>query len=74
MLGTATDVVMRSRGTGSTGTTSPANCPQSRAFDEFDLLATALFDDKYRVVRAALIPSAVVADRSTYVEHTSSYK
>ena len=44
-----------------------------RALDEFDFLATALFDGSYRVMRAALIPSAVVADRSTYVEHTNSY-
>ena len=45
-----------------------------RSLDEFDFLATALFDERYRVARAALIPSAVVADRSTYVEHTNSYK
>jgi predicted RNase H-like HicB family nuclease len=45
-----------------------------RSLDRFDFLASALFDDRYRVVRAALIPSAVVADRSTYVEHTNSYK
>ena len=38
----------------------------------FDVLAAVLFDDLYRVERAALIPVAVVRQRSTYVRHTNS--
>lgn len=40
----------------------------------FDILAVVLFDDDYRVMRAALIPANVIRDRSTYIEHTNSYK
>jgi hypothetical protein len=38
----------------------------------FDVLAAVLFDDDYKVVRAALIPRTVVVERSTYVSHTNS--
>lgn len=45
-----------------------------RDFEAFDFLAGVLLHDDYRVMRAALIPVAVVRDRSTYVAHTSSHK
>jgi len=45
-----------------------------RDLDGFDILAAVLFDDDYRVVRAALIPVAVVRSRSTYIAHTNSHK
>lgn len=45
-----------------------------RELDEFDTLAAVLFDDEYRVSRAALIPNAVVHERCTLVPHTNSYK
>ena len=45
-----------------------------RDLDGFDTLAAVLFDDKYRVWRAALIPNAVVRERCTFVERTNSYK
>ena len=45
-----------------------------RDLDGFDVLAAVLFDDDYRIVRAALIPAAVVHDRSTYVARTNSHK
>ena len=45
-----------------------------RDLDGFDVLAGILFDDDYRVMRAALIPAAVVRDRSTYIAHTNSHK
>ncbi len=47
---------------------------QIRDFDAFDFLAAVLFDHYYRIMRAALIPAAVVKDCSVYVEHTSSYR
>ena len=40
----------------------------------FDILAAVLFDDDYRVLRAALIPAALVRDRSKFIEHTNSHK
>jgi hypothetical protein len=40
----------------------------------FDILAAVLFDDDYRVTRAALIPAEVVRNHSTYTEHTNSYR
>lgn len=40
----------------------------------FDVLAGVLFDDDFNVVRAALIPIAFVAERSTYIAHTNSNK
>ena len=45
-----------------------------RDLDGFDILAAVLFDDDYRVMRAALIPASVVRDHSTHVEHTNSHK
>ena len=40
----------------------------------FDVLAAVLFDDNYRVTRAALIPQKVVKQRSTYLHYTNSHK
>ena len=47
---------------------------QMRNLESFDTLAAVLFDDKYAVKRAALIPGAVVHEQSKFVEHTNSYK
>jgi hypothetical protein len=44
------------------------------AGETFDVLAGVLFDDDYNVLRAALIPRAVVEARSKYIEHTNSNK
>jgi hypothetical protein len=40
----------------------------------FDSLAAVLFDQNYDVMRAAIVPHAVVEARSTYVAHTNSHK
>ena len=40
----------------------------------FDVLAGVLFEDDYKVFRAALIPWAVVDQHSTYQAHTNSYR
>ncbi|KAA5802450.1 hypothetical protein F1654_10835 [Alkalicaulis satelles] len=40
----------------------------------FDVLAGVIFDDDFRVVRAALIPREVVEARSKYIAHTNSHK
>lgn len=40
----------------------------------FDFLAAVLFDHKYRVSRAALIPALIVQSRATFVEYTKSHK
>lgn len=40
----------------------------------FDFIAGVLFNEDYTVFRAALIPHGVAVDRSTFVEHTNSYK
>lgn len=40
----------------------------------FDVLGGVIFDDDFRVVRAALIPHDVVVARSTYVAHTNSHR
>ncbi len=40
----------------------------------FDMLAGVIFDDYFRVIKAALIPRGVVEGRSTYVAHTNSHK
>lgn len=45
-----------------------------RDLDGFDVLAAVLFDEYYRVVRAAHIPVEIVRKRSTYVAHTNSHK
>lgn len=40
----------------------------------FDILAAVLFDDDFRITRAALIPLDVVERRATFVAHTNSSK
>lgn len=45
-----------------------------RDLDGFDVLAAVLFDESYKVKRAALIPVRVVRERSTYIAHTNSHK
>ena len=45
-----------------------------RDLDGFDTLAAVLFDDGYRVSRAALIPNTVVRERCKFVEYTNSHK
>lgn len=40
----------------------------------FDVLAGVIFDDDFRVVRAALIPRGFVEEWATYVAHTNSHK
>ncbi|TNF22930.1 MAG: hypothetical protein EP318_02150 [Rhodobacteraceae bacterium] len=42
--------------------------------DGFEFLAAVLFDDRYQVTLAALIPADVVRARSTYIAHTNSYR
>jgi hypothetical protein len=42
--------------------------------DGFDILAAVLFDDEFRILRAALIPAQVVRDHSKFIEHTNSHK
>lgn len=45
-----------------------------RDLQGFDILAAVLFDDHYRIIRAALIPSTIVKESAAYIEHTNSYK
>lgn len=45
-----------------------------RDLQGFDVLAAVLFDDDYRIMRAALIPAKLVSENSTYIEHTNSHK
>lgn len=45
-----------------------------RDLEGFDVLAAVLLDDEYRIIRAALVPAAVVRDHATYIEHTNSHK
>ncbi|WP_299442417.1 hypothetical protein [uncultured Rhodospira sp.] len=45
-----------------------------RDLDGFHFLAGVLVDDDYRVVRAALIPVAIVRERANYITHTNSHK
>lgn len=40
----------------------------------FDVLAGVLFDDDFRIMRAALVPFEVVKRRATFVAHTNSSK
>ena len=40
----------------------------------FDFLAGVLVDESFRVVRAAIIPVAVVQSRSVHVQHTNSWR
>ncbi len=42
--------------------------------ERFDILAAVLFKEDYRVVRAALIPRAVVNSLATRVERTNSWR
>ena len=45
-----------------------------RDLDGFDILAAVLFDENYRVLRAGLIPAAIVREHATYTEHTNSHR
>ena len=45
-----------------------------RDLEGFDVLATILFDDHYRVSRAALIPNRVVRERCKFTQHTNSHR
>ncbi|SRR6266404_1288827 len=40
----------------------------------FDFLAGVLFNEDYSVMRAALIPHAVVVERASFVERTNSHR
>jgi hypothetical protein len=40
----------------------------------FDVLAGVLFDDDFKVIKAALIPIVFVIERSTFIAHTNSNK
>src|SRR5262245_2492321 len=42
--------------------------------DPFDILAGVLFDEKFQIMRAALVPVAIVRARSVHVPHTNSWK
>ncbi|MDE0058935.1 MAG: hypothetical protein OXI22_04190 [Defluviicoccus sp.] len=44
-----------------------------RDLDGFDTLAAVLLDNEYRVLRAALIPGAIVRERCKFDRHTNSY-
>lgn len=41
---------------------------------QFDFLAAVLFDARYAIKRAALIPHAVLVERSSFVERTNSHR
>ena len=45
-----------------------------RNVEGFEVLAAVLFDEQYRVSRAALIPREVVRERCRFVRHTNSHK
>jgi hypothetical protein len=47
-----------------------------RNFEEkgFSFLAGVLFNEDYTVLRAAIIPYAVVKDRAKFIAHTNSHK
>ena len=40
----------------------------------FDILAAVLFNDNFKIFKAALIPADVVGEHSKYIEHTNSHK
>ena len=40
----------------------------------FDFLAGVLFAADYTILRAAIIPAAVVAERASFVKHTNSHR
>ena len=42
--------------------------------EHFDFLAGVIFAEDYTVLRAAIIPRAVVSDRATFVQRTNSHK
>src|SRR5262245_61552067 len=42
--------------------------------DPFDILAGVLFDEKFQITRAALVPLAVIRTRSVHVAHTNSWR
>lgn len=42
--------------------------------DPFDVLAAVLFDDRFRVLRAGLIPLHVVKDKSTFTPHVNAHR
>lgn len=45
-----------------------------RSLEGFDVLAAMLFDDDYKIMRAALIPVSVVREHAKYIEHTNSQR
>lgn len=45
-----------------------------RDLDGFDVLAAILFDEKFDVVKAVLIPAPVVRANARYIAHTNSHK
>jgi len=42
--------------------------------NHFDFLAGVLFSEDYTVIRAAIIPRAVIVDRASFVKRTNSHK
>ena len=42
--------------------------------DPFDVLAGILLNERFQIIRAALVPVAIVLDRSVHVPHTNSWK
>ena len=44
------------------------------AGQHFDFLAAVLFAEDYRVMRAAIVPRAVVKERAAFVKRTNSHK
>lgn len=40
----------------------------------FDILAGVLLDQNFKVLRAALIPFAIVQEKSTYVKHVNAWR
>ncbi|MGE3622939.1 MAG: hypothetical protein AB7H77_03560 [Bdellovibrionales bacterium] len=40
----------------------------------FDILAGVLLDQKFKVLRAALVPVAVVQEKATYVKHVNAWR
>jgi len=40
----------------------------------FDFLAGVIFNERYEVVRAIVVPHGAIRGRCTYVEHTNSHK
>lgn len=41
---------------------------------KFDILAAVLFDRRFGVARAALVPHAVVVARSSYIAHVNGWR